>query len=97
MKKMICLNTLAIVAIAAVTAGAQTANPISAGGKRTYDIVKGYVIRAAEKMPEEQYAFKPTPDVRSFGQLVGHLADANFGFCSAAAGGFYDELKATVK
>ena len=44
------------------------------------------VIRAAEKMPEENYSFKPTPEVRSFGQLVGHVADANYMFCSVALG-----------
>jgi len=44
------------------------------------------VTRAAEKMPEENYSFKATPDVRSFGQLVGHVADANYMFCSKAAG-----------
>jgi len=44
------------------------------------------VIRAAEKMPEENYSFKPTPEVRSFGQLVGHVADANYMFCSVASG-----------
>jgi len=37
-------------------------------------------------MPEENYSFKPTPDVRSFGQLVGHVADASYMFCSQAAG-----------
>jgi uncharacterized damage-inducible protein DinB len=37
-------------------------------------------------MPEENYAFKPTPDVRSFGQLVGHVADAQYGLCSTAIG-----------
>jgi uncharacterized damage-inducible protein DinB len=77
---------LAVTVLAAQTASAQNGNPISASAKRTYDVIKGYVTRAAEKMPEEQYAFKPTPDVRSFGQLVGHVADANYGFCSAAAG-----------
>ena len=46
----------------------------------------GVVIAAAEKMPEESYSFKPTPDVRSFGQLVGHLADSQYYFCSTAAG-----------
>ena len=85
MKKMICINTLAI-AMMASAAQAQTANPLSAGAKRTYDIVKGYITRAAEKMPDADYSFKPTPDVRSFGQLVGHIADASFGFCSAVAG-----------
>jgi uncharacterized damage-inducible protein DinB len=84
-KKMICINALAI-AMMASAAQAQTANPLSAGAKRTYDITKGYLTRAAEKMPEENYSFKPTPDIRSFGQLVGHVADASFGFCSAVAG-----------
>ena len=37
-------------------------------------------------MPEENYSFKPTPEVRSFGQLVGHVADANYMFCSQASG-----------
>jgi uncharacterized damage-inducible protein DinB len=88
---MICVNVLAAMLLAsgaaeAQTSPAQTTNPLSAGGKRTYDVVKNYITRAAEKMPEEHYAFKPTKDVRSFGQLVGHIADANFGFCSAVAG-----------
>ena len=35
-------------------------------------MAKTNLTRAAEKMPEENYAFKPTPEIRSFGQLVGH-------------------------
>jgi uncharacterized damage-inducible protein DinB len=65
---------------------AQTANPLSAGAKRTYDIIKGNTIKAAAMMPEEHYAFKPTEKVRSFGALVGHIADANYGFCSTVLG-----------
>jgi len=48
--------------------------------------VKGYIIKSAEQMPEENYAFKPVPTVRSFGQLVGHVANANYMFCSVAKG-----------
>jgi uncharacterized damage-inducible protein DinB len=79
---------MAIVLAAAATSqpAGQTDNPLSAGAKRTYGVIKGYITRAAAKMPEENYSFKPTPDVRSFGQLVGHIADANYGFCAAAAG-----------
>lgn len=65
---------------------ASPANPLSTGAKRSYDIIKGYIVRAAEKMPDEHYAFKPTPEVRSFGQLVGHIADSNFVICSTVAG-----------
>ena len=54
--------------------------------KAIYDIAKGYLTRAAEQMPEENYSFKPTPDVRSFGQLVGHVANASYLFCSGIKG-----------
>lgn len=62
------------------------ANPITASEKGFYSFVSGAVIGAAQKMPEENYSFKPTPEIRSFGQLVGHLADASYTFCSQAIG-----------
>ncbi len=90
MNKRFCF---AIVILAAVPVGvfaqeppAGPANPITASERGFYTLVSGEVIAAAEKMPEENYSFKPTPDVRSFGQLVGHVADAQYGFCSTAVG-----------
>jgi uncharacterized damage-inducible protein DinB len=65
---------------------AASSNPITASEKGFYTLVSGEVIAAAEKMPEQNYSFKPTPEVRSFGQLVGHVADAQYGFCSMATG-----------
>jgi uncharacterized damage-inducible protein DinB len=65
---------------------APPANPITASEKGFYSFVSGAVVGAAVKMPEENYSFKPTPDVRSFGQLVGHVADASYMFCSQAIG-----------
>ncbi len=62
------------------------ANPITQSERGLYAVVSGSVVKAAEKMPEENYSFKPTPEVRSFGQLVGHAADANYMFCSQAVG-----------
>src|SRR6202035_1307182 len=62
------------------------ANPITVSEKGLYLFLSGAVVKAAEKMPEENYSFKPTPEVRSFGQLVGHVADANYMFCSQASG-----------
>jgi uncharacterized damage-inducible protein DinB len=67
-------------------APAPPANPITASEQGLYMMLSGPVVRAAEKMPEENYSFKPTPDVRSFGQLVGHVADANYNFCAMAIG-----------
>jgi uncharacterized damage-inducible protein DinB len=62
------------------------ANPISTSEKGVYGYMSGMVVAAAEKMPEENYSFKPTPDVRSFGQLVGHVADSQYYFCATAMG-----------
>jgi len=68
------------------TSPAPPANPITVSEKGLYMFLSGAVVKAAEKMPEENYSFKPTPEVRSFGQLVGHVADANYMFCSTASG-----------
>ncbi len=65
---------------------AAVANGAITGLKFPWNRVKDILVRAAEKMPEENYGFKPSPDVRSFGQLVGHVADANFMFAAMAAG-----------
>ena len=94
------IRILALVAAFALPATAQMgsvpasspAAPAAAAGgavtglKMPWNRVKDILVRAAEKMPEENYAFKPSPDVRSFGQLVGHVADANFMFAAMAAG-----------
>jgi len=48
--------------------------------------IRGVFTIAAEQMSDADYAFKPTPEVRSFGQLLGHVADTNYWFCSSASG-----------
>jgi uncharacterized damage-inducible protein DinB len=50
------------------------------------DIVEGYVTKAAEQMPEAKYSYQPTKEVRTFGQLIGHIADSNYFFCGTAKG-----------
>ncbi len=94
MYKMRCF-VFAVMAIAPLTLlgqekpqapAAPPANPITLSEKGLYSFLSSAVVRAAQKMPEENYSFKPTPEVRSFGQLVGHVADANYMFCSQATG-----------
>lgn len=71
-------------AMAAIAFG--QSNPLSADAKGLYMLTINNVTKAADKVPEDQYSFKPTPEVRSFGQLIGHVADAQYLFCSAAKG-----------
>src|SRR5437868_13461032 len=79
--------TSAAVALAAVSIlNAQTANTLSTEAKQAYTTVKNDILRSAEKMPEENYAFKPAPRVRTFGQILGHLAEEQYLFCSRVKG-----------
>ncbi len=55
--------------------------------KMLYQQARGWLIKSAEQMPEENYSFKPTPEVRSFGQLIGHVANSQYDFCVPAKGG----------
>jgi uncharacterized damage-inducible protein DinB len=78
---------LAVISLSGALLHAQApTDPLSGGIKGIYNISRANVLRAAEKMPEENYSFKPTPEVRSFGQIIGHIADAQYLFCSAALG-----------
>jgi uncharacterized damage-inducible protein DinB len=54
--------------------------------KTIWNNAKGNLQKLADAMPEENYAYKPTPDIRSFGELIAHIADAQGLFCSMAAG-----------
>jgi len=92
-KKLLCCTFIALVALSVAVqaqdkpaAAGAPANPITMSEKGIYNFMGGDIVAGAQKMPEENYSFKPTPEVRSFGQIVGHIADANFMFCSLASG-----------
>ena len=82
------LFTALFIAGTASTAPAQTAGagPISQAVRQSWEGVKKNVKESAEFMPEANYGFKPTADVRSFGAILSHLAGANYVFCAAAKG-----------
>jgi uncharacterized damage-inducible protein DinB len=67
-------------------AAAASDNPISQAIRSTWDGAKGNVNQSAEQMPEADFSFKPTDQVRTFGQILAHIAGANYVFCSAARG-----------
>ncbi len=77
-----------ILLFAASTAWAQAGggNPLVESSKGFYTMVKQNILRSAEKMPEDKYAFKPTDSVRTYGQLLAHVADGQYEFCGAAVG-----------
>ena len=66
---------------------AQNGPPASliAEAKQQYTSVKNNLLKAADKMPEEAYSFKPTADQQTFGQRIAHIANQIRG-CSAIRG-----------
>jgi uncharacterized damage-inducible protein DinB len=82
--KLILLST-ALVATPVVSS-AQSANPLTANAKVQFGALTGLVIRSAEKVPDDLYSFRATPEVRSIAELFGHVADALFSMCSTSAG-----------
>jgi uncharacterized damage-inducible protein DinB len=86
---IIILTATAVVALAQepkTAAPVTQANPYTAHTKLNYWGGKAAILRSAEQVPEEYYSFKPTEAVRSFGQILGHVADAQYTFCSLARG-----------
>ena len=64
-------------------AGASTAGP-AAEVQRAYAGQMNNIMKAAEKMPAEDYQYKPTPEVRTFARVVNHITEAQARTCGAA-------------
>lgn len=96
----LCATFLATTAAAAAapaapaTAAATAAAPSTAAARgpviqeldSDYRSLRDYMLRSAEEMPEADYAFKPSPDVRSFAQQIAHVADDQYNLCAPAKG-----------
>lgn len=90
------LSFVAVAALALPVGAQQVTKDASAGGNspRTgieasyavFRMMSTYIAQAAEEMSEADFAFRPTTGVRTFGQLVGHVAGSNNMFCAAALG-----------
>jgi len=81
------------------TLPAQTPNPLVAEAKFPWTVVRNNLLKMAEKMPEENYNFRPAPEMETFGQRVAHIAGANLRVCEGLSGqerppSFFDASKA---
>ena len=87
MTRIVARSVLALALVAAPSAAqAQGSNPLTANAKVQFGALSGFVVRSAEKVPEDLYSFRATPEVRSMAELFGHVADAMFAMCATAAG-----------
>jgi uncharacterized damage-inducible protein DinB len=85
--KRACLAILVVAFSSPASAQSEAAQGETvAGVKWIYDSVKSYLTRSAEQMAEEDYAFRPTPEVRTFGQQLGHIINSHYNYCSTVLG-----------
>ena len=60
----------------------QNSNPLVAGSQTIYSGTKANILKSVDKVSEDLWSWRPTPDVRSFGELFAHIADGQYEFCS---------------
>jgi len=82
MKKLILLMALCSIACTWVRAQSATANPVTSSMREIFDRQSQRIIDAAAEMPADKYGYQPTPDQWTFGKIIAHVVEANFGVCS---------------
>lgn len=90
MKRVLTCTSAALLFSTSLVAQGPAPGPVTMAQylQRAYNGIKTNLTQAADKLPESDYTFKPSsmPEMRNFGQLFGHVANAQFGQCAAAKG-----------
>jgi uncharacterized damage-inducible protein DinB len=69
----------------APTAAGPIKNPVSSALRDILPSRQKNTIAAVEAMPADKFSYKPSADQITFGHLVAHMVEANYGLCSNAA------------
>lgn len=86
MRRLVFVVTLALPAATPAMAQPADANPYTKGVLAQFQQINSFVMRSAEKIGEDLYSFKPTPEVRSIAGVLGHIADSSRLLCGIASG-----------
>lgn len=68
------------------TVAAADDNPLSAHNRLIYRGLKIVMVRSAEKLPPENYGFRPVATVRTFGEIIAHVTGWQYRACSSVLG-----------
>jgi uncharacterized damage-inducible protein DinB len=81
------MKFITIIATLATASAVYAQNPLSDELKAQYNQSKDTITKAADRMPEANYSFKPAEgNTLTFGQIIGHIIDVQFAICGAAKG-----------
>ena len=81
-----CTSLGMAIALPAALAQAPVSGGPAAEVQRSYAGLKANILKAADKMPAADYAYKPTPEIRTFARVVNHVTEAQLRACGAANG-----------
>ena len=82
----VCALLSGLPAWAQSSAQSSSKDALSAWLRNSYAGRRDNLIASAEKVPDDIYNLRPGPqkEVRTYGQIIGHLADFNYLWCSQA-------------
>lgn len=85
---MVVCGVLLVSADALAQGGPGGGQPVgvAAGLQASYNRIKNLLTLSAEKMPAADYGFKPTMEIRNYGQLWAHAANFHYGTCAQSLG-----------
>jgi len=81
-----CVSAVLAIGMLSAAPLAQSGNPISDGIRSQWNSAKRNLQQSSEIMPESSYDYRPVDGVRNFGEILAHVAGANYVFCAAAKG-----------
>jgi uncharacterized damage-inducible protein DinB len=92
MRQLLIIIVIAMLTPAAAVAQSPDPRFFTSGVERQFKDIQALILKTAEKVNEDLYSFKPTPEVRSLGGVLGHVADGNNLLCRIAAGEDLEKL-----
>lgn len=75
-----------LVAASACLFAQDASNPVVSSATEIFQRQSGYMVTAAEQMPADKYGYHPTPEQWTYGKIVSHVIQANFGVCGMLSG-----------
>jgi len=99
MRSIPLLSLTALLRAAPLQPVAHSAPSALAADRESWMIVMGYVTAAAQQVPDSSYSYRPVPTVRTFGQVIAHIAGSQDMFCAMALGEkaiAFDEIEKTT-
>jgi uncharacterized damage-inducible protein DinB len=79
-------GVLMLAAVSSCAYAQEVANPVVTSAKEIFVRQSGYMVAAAEQMPADKYGYRPTPEQWTYGKVIAHVAQANYGVCGMFTG-----------